>query len=147
MAKYYDVNVEAVAFGPSQSPPVKLPNIDVVLSIDSFVNTPTLLANLFYQIHSQGTKPMRFISLNKISPHGHFYDSDDPSMHESDSLHPVTIEVADVTGNHQPGNYQIIKRVTIAPTVSQLRNAPEFKTNPNRNPSQSPLDAVPTKNL
>ena len=147
MAEYYDVNVEVVAFGPSQSPPVQLPSLDVILSIDSFVNTPAVLANLFYQIHHQGRKPIRLITLNKISPFGHFYDSDDPSMHESDSLHPVVIEVADVTGNHQSGSYHIIKSVTIAPTVSQLRNAPEFKTNPNRNPSQSPFDAIATNRL
>lgn len=118
---------------------VILPKLDMIISIDSFIDVPNLMWNLFYQFKLTNN-PVRFISLNKTKPLGGFWESPDLSVRESNSMHEVSIDVYEISSTDGNGSYKKLETRVFAPTPEQTKKAPEFKINPERDSTQSPLD-------
>lgn len=125
---------------PGENELVKLPLVDIIIAIDAYMDIPNLIRNLHYKIKLDEHKPVRFIALNKyISPLGH-WDNDDLSLREEESKRPVSIDIFDIKMNNLSGCYNLIERRELSPSERQLKNAPEFISNPDRDTTQSPLD-------
>lgn len=129
---------------PAENEPVKLPLLDMIIAIDAYMDIPNLIRNLHYKIKLDEHKSVRFIALNKyISPLGH-WDNDDLSMREEESKRPVSIDIFDIKMNKTSGAYNRIERLEFKPTKGQLKNAPEFISNPDKDTTQSPLEMNPS---
>lgn len=124
---------------PAADKAVKLPKLDMIISVDSFIDVPALIWNLFYQLKLTNN-PVRFIALNKTKPLGGFWESPDLTLRESNSLKPVSIDIYDISSTENYGSYNLVERRVFNATEEQIKKAPEFKTDPKLNSTQSPLD-------
>ncbi len=124
---------------PPSEKPIILPKLDMIISIDAFTDVPNLMSNLFYQFKLENS-PIRFIALNKTKPLGGFWESPDLSIRESNSMHEVSIDIYEISSGDGYGCYKKLERMLFLPTSEQIIKAPEFKTNPDRDSTQSPLD-------
>lgn len=124
---------------PPTDSPLKLPPLDMILSIDAQISLPNLMWNLYYQFEL--SSPIQFIALNKAKPMGGFFESPDLSIREENSMNAVSIDIYDVWSDYQrSGSFKLVERTTYDPNESQIKNAPEFRTDPGRDSTQSPLD-------
>ena len=73
---------------PPSNKPIILPKLDMIISIDAFLDVPNLMWNLFYQLKLQNN-PVRFIALSKNKPLGGFWESPDLSVREEYSMHEI----------------------------------------------------------
>lgn len=137
--KIYNTQSTIEIIKPAQEKPVMLPELDMIISIDSFIDLPNLMWNLFYQLKLT-KNPVLFIALNKNKPLGYFWESPDLAVRESYSLKPVNLEVYTVTSTENSGSYKLLEHRVFEATQEQIKNAPEFKKNPTRDSTQSPLD-------
>ena len=137
--KHYGTKTKIRIIKPPAEKAIQLPKLDMIISIDSFLDVPNLMWNLFYQL-KLNNMPVRFLALNKAKPLGGFWDSPDLSVREKNSLKPVSIDIYDIESNKKHGSYTLIDQIIFNYNKSQLEYAPEFEKNPKRDSTQSPLD-------
>lgn len=124
---------------PAMEMKTQLPHLDLIFSIDSFMDLPGIIMQLHYrwQLHNQ---PTRYATLNKIKPHGSFWGARDQTIHEQHSRIPVTIEAYDIVNRGKSGRYQLVESLTIAPTEAQKRKGINFAAEPDKDSTQSPFE-------
>lgn len=140
--EYYGTRSTIQIIKPSAQVPLVLPHIDLIITVDAFIDLPNLIGALMYQLKLTNN-PIRFIALNKNRPHGGFFGSSDKSRNEALSKQPVNVEIYDVTSFEKEGSYYLIQKKSFAPTSWQLKGAIDFEKYPDKDPTQSPLDEKP----
>ena len=124
-------------------PPVdekkSLPELDLVFSVDAFIDIPNLIWNFYHQFELN-SKSIRYLTLNKSKPLGGFWDSTDLSKKEEYSLKPVSIDIFDIGGNQTQGAYQLIEHIDFEKNENQMIYAPGFKSDPERSATQGLFD-------
>lgn len=136
----YKTNSKIEVIKPPTDSPLRLPSLDMILSVDAQIDVPNLMWNLYYQFELTNS-PVRFIALNKAKPMGGFYESPDLSKREEISMNNVSIEMYDIWSDYQKsGSFKFVERIIFEANMGQIKNAPEFRTVPNRDSTQSPLD-------
>lgn len=125
------------------NPPIdkkmKLPHLDMIISIDAFIDIPNLFWNLYYQMETTNT-PIRYLALNKSKPLGGFWDSTNLAKKEEYSLNQVSIDVYDIIGGQNHGSYQLIENHTFEKNDYQIKHAPNFTVNPEQDATQGIFD-------
>ena len=139
--RFYNTKTTISVLKPPMDKAVLLPKLDMIISIDSFIDIPNLMWNLFYRM-KPGYRSIRFLALNKVKPLGGFWESSDPDEIEKYSTKPATIDIYDVTSRETSGSYQLVRKRGFFPNKGQLEKAPDFKKNPKQYPTQSPLDII-----
>jgi hypothetical protein len=130
---------------PGKNDPVRLPLLDMIIAVDTYMDIPNLIRNLHYKIKLDTHKSVRFIALNKYISSLGYWDNDDLSLREEESKRPVSLEIYDVKMNKISGCYNRIQRIVFNPSASQLKNAIEFISNPDKDTTQSPLEMIGKK--
>lgn len=138
--QHYGTHTQITVLKPPTDQPLKLSGLDMIISIDSFIDVPNIIWNLFYQFQIETNKPIRFLALNKSKPLGGFWEPSNSSTRENASLKPVMIHVYDIHGSKASGSYQLIDTISLKANQTQMRNAPEFLSYPDQDSTQSPFD-------
>ena len=56
-------------------------------------------------------------------------------------MNPVSIDIYDIWSDYKKsGSYKLVEHTKFNATKEQIKKAPEFKTNPKLDSTQSPLD-------
>ena len=137
--KHFGTKSSVSVLKPAANKAIKLPNLDLILSIDAFIDLPNLMWNLFYRM-DLNQKSVRFLCLNKNKPLGYFWDSPDLSIREENSLEDVNIGIYDITHRKTSGSYKVLDSIVFKCNKEQKKLAPEFKDNPEREATQNFFD-------
>lgn len=131
---------------PAEQLPENLPSLDLIFSIDAFVDLPVLVRELIYRKNLK-TTPVRFIALNKTTPDGYFWVRGDKKIREAHSKTPVSIDIYDVTALGKSGSYRHLATIKVEPTSEQIDKGINFINDPDRKTSQSPFDVEKDPNI
>lgn len=135
----YNTRTTVEIIRPATSEALNLPPLDMIISIDAFIDLPNLMWNLFYQM-KLSNNPVRFIALSKTKPLGGFWDSPDLTLREAYSMKPVSIDIYDVTSKEGFGSYKLVEHTIFQANAEQIKKAPEFVIDPKKDSTQSPLE-------
>ncbi len=118
----------------------QLPELDLIISIDSFMDLPGMISQLHYR-WQPASQPVRYVTINKIKPHGAFWGSGDKNIHEIHSRKPVTIEAYDISCLGKSGSYHRLESMVVESSESQINNGINFSVEPDdKDSTQSPFD-------
>lgn len=115
-----------------------LPPLDLIITVDAFLDLPNVMWNLFYRMQLAG--PVVYVSLNKTKPSGGFWEPEDDKHIEANSLNSVSLEVYQITSSPIGGSYKILEKSEFKPSLEQLKASPDFRKGPDVDPVQSPFE-------
>ncbi len=141
MDKIYGTNSSVEIIKPVADHAVDLPALDMIISIDSFIDIPVLIKILHYQFKLT-KNPVRFISLNKTKSLGGFWDSSPGKEIEEAQKKPVVIEVYKVTSLKGSEAYTLLERSEHAASAAQIERMRKRKSVPRRDSTESPLEGL-----
>lgn len=141
MDKIYGTTSSVEIIKPVADHAVDLPALDMIISIDSFIDIPVLIKILHYQFKLT-KNPVRFISLNKTKSLGGFWDSSPGKEIEEAQKKPVVIEVYNVTSLKGSEAYKLVEWSEHAASAAQIERMRKRKSVPRRDSTESPLEGL-----
>jgi hypothetical protein len=106
---------------------LQIPSMDLLVSIDSFLDLPNFIWQMQYGIDLQ-KKSVRFITLNKHKPNGDFWDWDLKAFETAATVSKenIQLEIYDFHIEENARKFTLLETQSFSPTKPQLKCGPVY---------------------